>query len=164
MSKEHGTPSGAFVNFLAALVKAAPRDLSDELHGAATARTAPARSRRALPDVITLTLGGRTYNVPRIIADGERVGGETMLVRARKKKATLGKEDGEWFLAHQDAINKQIPVERRGEIVFIFIDWRYPVGSGYVAIVYWFVGRWIRRWGWLAYDWFSRRRPVGRSA
>jgi hypothetical protein len=31
MSKDHGTPSGAFVNFLAALVKAAPRDLSDEV-------------------------------------------------------------------------------------------------------------------------------------
>jgi len=30
MSKDHGTPSGVFVNFLAALVKAAPRDLSDE--------------------------------------------------------------------------------------------------------------------------------------
>ncbi len=116
-----------------------------------------------LPDVIDFTLSGRSYRAPRVIADGEMVTGRTMIVRAEEKKATLGEEDGQWFLAHQDEINAQIPLERRGDIVFVFIDWLHPDGDGRIAGVYWRDGAWKRGWGGLYFGSMGHR-PVGRIA
>ncbi len=113
-----------------------------------------------LPEVINLTLGGRSYEVPRIIPDGKVVNGRLILASAKEVKAILGKEDGEHFLAHQD----EVPVELREKVVFVFVDWRRPGESEYVAIVGWGGGRCVQCWGWLGGDWDALHRPVRRSA
>lgn len=184
MPTERGTPSasGLFVNFLAALVKAAPRDLTDEImlrwsedgEGLTRAlRTVLIESREeelksepavppppALPDLIVLPFG---FDAPRIIADGDAVSGPIMLERAKEANATSGKKECEDFLAHANANENGIPAELRGKVTFVFVDWRHPDNPEYVALVYWFGDRWVQDWGWLDYAWLGHDRPVRRS-
>lgn len=115
-----------------------------------------------LPDVIELSLGGRIYRAPRIIADGEVVGEPVMLARAKERRATSGREDCKWFLSHQDEINAQIPIKRRGEFIFVFTEWHLPVGSGRVALVCWDSARWVQDYGRRGSGWSSHSRPVER--
>lgn len=114
----------------------------------------------ALPDMITLVLKSRTYHVPRIIAEGEVIRGKEILDRTKKANATLGEEDGEWFIENQD----DIPIELRGKVVFVFTEWRDRNDSRKIHLVIWSNGRWTAYWRWLGNDWYSHNRPVERIA
>ena len=95
-----------------------------------------------------LTLGGRTYDIPALLREGETsVKGDIMVARAEEMGANSGQEDGEHFLRYQN----EIPVALRDKL-FVFTDGRDSV---YVYYVYWgeAAGRWVRSWSSLAYDW-----------
>lgn len=104
---------------------------------------------------VQMTVGGRTYDILTFLHEGENVvAGTTMVSRAKKMDASLGQEDGEHLLAHQDGI----PVALQGKVVFVFTDWRHPGDPGHVAFVYWDGGRWVQDGG-LARQRLARPRP-----
>ena len=87
---------------------------------------------KSLP--ITLTIGDRVYDSLSFLRGDEKsVRGPVMVDRSKEMNAHLGKEEGEYLLEHQG----DIPEELRGEIVFVFTDWRHPDDSEHVYYVYW---------------------------
>lgn len=84
-----------------------------------------------------MTVGGRVYD---ILSFGEKIMGDgTMIAVANKMQANLGKEDCQYILEHQT----DIPVELRGEVVFVFTDW---CDNGCVVCLSWYKGSWTRDW------------------
>ncbi len=109
-----------------------------------------------------LTLGDRTYEILGFLKPGETsVKGDVMVQRAKEMNAHLGKEDGQWFLDHQD----DIPESLRGKVAFVFTDWRYPDASRDVYYVFWHDAsrRWFRHWHHLPSLWLDLDRLVRRK-
>ena len=122
------------------------------------AKTAP-ESEDILPT--TMTVGGRTYDILSFVQGDGFVGGYQMIAKVREMSANLGQEEGEHFLKNQG----DIPVELRGEVTFVFTDWRHAAHSESVSCVYWSVGdrRWVRDWGWLDQNWYDYARVLRRK-
>ncbi|MFA5128798.1 MAG: hypothetical protein WC445_02390 [Patescibacteria group bacterium] len=163
-----------FAELGAAVLRSLPRDMEPELaqfwilhqdllattlDGALIARQPAKPTELELPT--EMTVGGRTYEILSFLREGEeRVHGHTMVARAEKLGAYLGKEDCEFILAHQD----EIPAALRGKIVFVFPDMRYPVGRECVAYLRWRGDRWYQYWGWLDVGWDDGARVLRRKA
>jgi hypothetical protein len=109
-----------------------------------------------------ITVGGRVYEIlPFLRGDEKSVNGNTMVARAKKANANLGKEDGEHFLENQADILAVL----RGKIAFVFSDWRFPGGMRGVACL--FGGssdRWYQDWRWLSSDWNGYYRVLRRKS
>ena len=103
-----------------------------------------------------MTVGGRTYEILGFLKGKEKhVSGYTMVDRAKEMNAHLGEDDGRHILKHQN----EIPVELRGNVLFVFTDWRNYNGSS-IFCVGWFDGRWVEDWFWLIIDWLNKCRVL----
>ena len=107
-----------------------------------------------------ITIGDRTYEVlgfdPK---NNPYVEGYTMAVRAKEMNANLGKDDGQYFLDHQD----EIPVALRAKVVFLFTDWHPPINSDHSYYVWWNGDLWVKEWNWLDYDFLDFYRVLRRQ-
>lgn len=108
-----------------------------------------------------MTVGGRTYEILGFLeGDETSVVGHTMVKRAKKMNANLGKDDGKHILKHQD----EIPASLRGKVVFVFPDWRRLGDSENAYCVCWYGGRWLRPWFWLGGEsWIGSDRVLRRK-
>lgn len=112
-----------------------------------------------------MTVGGITYDILGFLQEDEdSVTGDTMVARAKKKNAHIGKEDRENILAHQG----DIPVSLRGKVIFVFTDDRSPDYPELVYCVHWDDGGgcWFGRWrrfsdiSWHSYGRVLRRKSA----
>ena len=108
-----------------------------------------------------MTVGGRAYELLGFLRGNETsVAGRTMVKRAKKMNANLGKEDGQHILDHQD----EIPAILRGRVYLVFTDWSHPDGFGGIACIHWEGGRWIQHWDWFVDDyWYGHFRVLRRK-
>ena len=86
------------------------------------------------------TVGGRAYYITDIVRGTETaVGGATLEARAKENAAYLGEEHGRHLLAHQ----AEIPPALRGQVAFVFPDWRDPNHHDVVHYVSYLNGCWL---------------------
>lgn len=106
------------------------------------------------------TISGRTYELVPFLKEGESyISGHTMVERAKELNASLGEEDGQFILKHQD----EIPVELRGKICLVFTGWSDHSSLNFVAYLYWDGSRWSQYWHWLVSYWDVSFRLVRRN-
>ena len=107
-----------------------------------------------------MAITGRTYEILGFLREDEKsVDGFTMVARAKEMDANSGQDDGQHLLEHQE----EIPKSFRGEVVFVFPDWRSPDDHGDVAFVRWEGSRWVRDWCWLAFGFYGCGRVLRRN-
>ena len=112
---------------------------------------------------MSMTVGGRTYDILGFLEDGEGcVNGLFMVHRARNRKmsAHLGKEEWEHILAHQD----EIPVDLRDKVSFAFTDDR-DGQSPYqdITCIWWHRDQWVLGKRHLSEDWDDTYRVLRRK-
>lgn len=94
------------------------------------------------PEIITLTLGDRVYELVPILQPVEdSISGDEMVKRAHQLNANLGEEDAR----HIIRLCRQIPVELQ-EYALIFTGWRHSGLSRLVAYLHSMEGLWFKRW------------------
>lgn len=87
-----------------------------------------------------MTIGDRVYEILGFLKEDEkRIFGREMIKRVIEMKASLGKDDGQYLLDHQ----QDIPKSLRGKIIFVFTDRRQFDDSDTVFFVCWIDGRWV---------------------
>ena len=107
---------------------------------------------KALLEVVVMPIEDRVYESIGYLHAGDTViNGSTMITRAKRMSAYSGEEECCYFLDHQ----KDIPIEDRDNVIFIFPGWRSPDDYTFVACVIWGGGRWSRYWRWLGHDWLD---------
>jgi len=96
---------------------------------------------------VTMMIGDRTYeSLPYLRGIEREIDGATLVARAKDLDANLGEEDVQHFLSHQ----KDIPVDLRGEVDFVFPAWQCLIrGSPCFASVSWNGHCWIQDWRWV---------------
>jgi len=108
-------------------------------------------------NIVEVKIGDRTYELLKILRDGEtRISGSALVERAKEMDAHLGEEDARYIMEHQG----DIPVALRGKIDFVFLGWRRPDGPDDVACLYWYGGVWNQSWRGIGSYWVVNGRLV----
>lgn len=142
------------------------RELGEELFGAIVSSNNTAAVRKLAKELVNaslpteMTLGGVTYEILSLLkGDDGCVDGDTMVEQAKQMQAHLGEYDCRHLLKHQ----AEIPVALRGNVDFVFTDWRFAGGPGYVSNVGWSGESWILGSGTPGPDWGSNYRVLRRK-
>ncbi|MBD3311689.1 MAG: hypothetical protein GF349_04350 [Candidatus Magasanikbacteria bacterium] len=95
------------------------------------------------------------------LRDGEEwVSIHKLVERAIEMGANLGEDDGQYLLDNQ----QDIPASLRGEMAFVFPDWRNPDNPKRTHCISWFAGEWVRGWGYLGwFNWDAGARLLRRK-
>lgn len=142
------------------------RELGEELFEAIVSSDNTAAVRKLAKELVNaslpteMTLGGVTYEILSFLKgyDG-RVDGDTMVEQAKQMQAHLGEYDCRHLLKHQ----AEIPAALRGKVVFVFTDWYFVGGPGYVSNIGWSGESWILGCGYPGPDCDRRYRVLRRK-